>query len=547
MAKAPRSADFDLGAALAKPSFTPGAKDIPGLIELIVGGAEPGATRAAPALAKLGEVACGALQAKLGAKLEEGAKARLVSTLGLLARAGNADAQRLVLHAAEDPEVRVRKAAFSALGKLGGESARAAVIARWDAGDVPADERRVLAEALGKLGGDAAKERLAAATTGDDKELERRRDRALLMADRSSKRDVESAIATDVAPPAPLTVRLGCRIGLGPLLVEELSALGMTPRMIGNDVEVTLTGPWSQLFASRLWATAAIQLGSITPAARHAPRKRRDKRATEHVVDPEALGAAIVEAILAPRTRGLITAWTRGPIRWRLGFVSGHKRSIVWRVARDVTAAAPELINDPQATTWDIQVDDEAGTIALVPRRFVDPRWAWRVADVPAASHPSVAAALVRVAGVTEGEAVWDPFCGSGLEVIEAALRGATAFGTDLDERALEAAEKNRAAAGVTAKFVASDARAYECHPVAAIVTNPPLGSRVHVDAVAMLNECVPNLARQLAPGGRLVWITPSSRKTSPAAEAAGLTRALSIAVDLGGVRGHLERWTKPR
>ena len=35
-------------------------------------------------------------------------------------------------------------------------------------------------------------------------------------------------------------------------------------------------------------------------------------------------------------------------------------------------------------------------------------------------------------------------------------------------------------------------------------------------------------------------------RKTSPAAEAQGLRRSRSLAVDLGGVRGHLERWDKP-
>ena len=53
-----------------------------------------------------------------------------------------------------DPGVRVRRAAIAALGKLGGDDARAALLARWDAGDAPPDERRTLVEALGKLGGD---------------------------------------------------------------------------------------------------------------------------------------------------------------------------------------------------------------------------------------------------------------------------------------------------------------------------------------------------------------------------------------------------------
>ena len=111
---------------------------------------------------------------------------------------------------------------------------------------------------------------------------------------------------------------------------------------------------------------------------------------------------------------------------------------------------------------------------------------------------------------------------------------------------ALEAAQKNCAAAGIDATLTRSDARVYSCYPVAAIVTNPPLGSRVALDAPALLVDALSNFARQLGPGGRLVWITPATRKTSPAATAEGLIRSRSLAVDLGGVRGHLERWDKP-
>jgi hypothetical protein len=42
------------------------------------------------------------------------------------------------------------------------------------------------------------------------------------------------------------------------------------------------------------------------------------------------------------------------------------------------------------------------------------------------------------------------------------------------------------------------------------------------------------------------VWITPAPRRTGPVAERAGLRRSRVIAVDLGGVRGTLERWDKP-
>jgi len=49
---------------------------------------------------------------------------------------------------------------------------------------------------------------------------------------------------------------------------------------------------------------------------------------------------------------------------------------------------APELVNDPTATTWDVRIAD-ATALELIPRRAVDPRFGYRVADVPAASHPT--------------------------------------------------------------------------------------------------------------------------------------------------------------
>jgi len=528
-----RSPNFDLAADLASRSFTPARRDAPALVELIVAGVEPTAKRAARALAELH--AGGRLA--LGARLEtadEAAKARLVAALGLLARSGDEEAAKLVVAGLRDTGTRVRRTAALALGKLGGEAAAAALIARWDANDVTPDERRALTEALGKIGGAAALTRLKALTPGDDVELGRRRDRALLMADRSARRDEGSAIATDVAPPTPLLVRLACREGFAPLLAEELESLGLTPRATaGSHVLVRLEGPWSTLFASRLWVTAAIEIPLPPPSGSA----------------PDALATSVTRAITSDSTRALFAAWTRGPVRWRLGFARGHKRAVVWRVARDVTAAAPELVNDPTATSWEALVDDETKSLELVPKRIFDPRFAWRVAEVPAASHPTVAAALAWVAEARPQDRVWDPFCGSGAELIERARRGPyrSLLGTDIDVTALAAARENLDAARVRAELELADARTHRAGPVDLVVTNPPLGRRVRLDAAALLVESLPNLARRLAPRGRLVWITPAPRKTTPVAERLKLRRVRSLDVDLGGVRGRLERWDAAR
>lgn len=524
-----RKPGFDLAAELAKPGFTPGARDAGALVELVAGADDKVSAKAAPALASLREVARKAIVERIDAIADDGAKGRLVGVLGLLARAGDGEARGLVLARVNDRAVRVRRAAASALGKLGGDDARAALITRWDARDVTADERRVLVEALGKLGGADVLERLRAVEAGGDAELARRRDRALLMADREAGRDEASAIVVDAQPPKPLRVRLGCRSGLAGLLVAELAESGIAgTALVDSAVEIVLDAPLATLFAAHLWASVAIRV----PLASGGDLPR-----------------ALVETITSADVRALLRAWTRGPIRWRLGFASGHKRAVVWNVARDVTARAAELVNDPTSTTWDFVVDDEARTLELVPKKLEDARFTWRVAEVPAASHPSVAAALVRVAGVRATDRVWDPFCGSGLELVERGRRGAAAriVGSDIDDKALDAARANAAAGGVGLELVKGDARSVAVGEIDLAITNPPLGSRVHVDAATLLVEAMPNIARQLVKGGRLVWITPAFRRTTPACEGAGLSRLQSIPVDLGGVRGHLEEWEKRR
>ncbi len=545
----PRTSDFDLAKALASPSFTPAVRDAGALVELVVGGQDPASVRAAAALARLGEPGRKALEARLGgnatlpdvdvdgdgAELSDGATARLVGALGLLARTGDTAARAQLLAYVATSHVRVRRAAISALGKLAEhrdpalDEIRSALVARWDASDVAPDERRTLAEALGKLGGDEALSRLRALEPGSDAELGRRRDRALLIADRTAKRVDASEVATDVAPPSPLTVVLRSKAGLSRLLADELGQHGFAPRVRDElSVEVTLSEPWQALGRSRLWATAGIEV-----PLQSAPD----------------LETAIADAVVSPSVRALLTRWTRGPVRWRLGFAEGTRRAVVWRVAKAVTQRAPELVNDPTQTTWDVVVPAHERTIELVPRRADDPRFAWRVADVPAASHPCVAAALAFVAGARPTDRVWDPFAGSGAELVERARLGAFGrlIGSDLDERALAAARANIEAAGLTAHLELADARSFSPGAVDLIITNPPLGSRVHLDAARLLVEALPHFATILDPKGRLVWITPSPRKTSPVAERLGFLRTRSYPVDLGGVRGTLERWERSK
>lgn len=511
-------AENPLARELAKPSFTAGVRHVPQLIELLIDGDDAIASRARGALVGVPAAARPALIHQLAAATTDSQRARVIGALGDLGRVGDRAAVDALIGALADHAPRARRAAINALGKVAASERDLAcgpLVARWDASDVTADERRALVEALGKLGGEAALARLRSLAPGDDRELARRRDRALLVADRDARRGAPSAVRSDRAPPEPVKFELTCRHGFAPLLAEERAARGLAGELLDQ--------PLARLFRSRLWVAVNFPLATVR--------------------DPAAMTAAIIR----PDVRALLTAWTAGPIRWRLGFASGHRRAVVWQVARDVTAAAPELINDPTESTWEFIVDG-ADRLVLTPKRLADPRFSWRVADVPAASHPTVAAALAFVAEARSIDRVWDPFCGSGGELIERGLLGPfdRLIGSDVDPVALDAARANFAAAGLAATVIQADARrAGPPHSVDLIITNPPLGSRVQIDAARLLCEALPVWAPQLAAGGRLVWITPAPRRTTPVAEALGLRRTRAHAVDLGGVRGQLERWER--
>jgi Putative RNA methylase family UPF0020 len=523
-----RAADFDLAKALAEKNFTPAVRDVDAIVALLATLDEATLGKAQAALAGLGEPARVAIEKALPAVADEGARAKTIQALGLIARRGDAGARDRLLVTLGDSSSRVRRAAISALANLeAADDVRAALVVRWDDPTAPADERRALAEAFGKLGGDELVSRLRALDPQHDAELARRRDRGLLVADRGAKRGTESEVRTDVAPPSPLAVVLHTKPGLAGLLVDELRSLNIEARADRDDTAyTTLDAPWATLYKSRLWASAGIRV----------PRPAGDSG--------DALVNSIVAGLTAAPVRTLLAAWTTGPIRWRVELPEGKQRAVVWRVARDVTTYAPELVNDPTATTWDVRIAD-ATALELIPRRAADPRFAYRVADVPAASHPAVAAALARVGEPHDRDRVWDPFCGSGMELIECGrLAKCDLFGTDLDDRALDAANQNATAAGLNIAFTLGDARAaLGDGDLDLIISNPPLGSRVAVDAPGLLNALLPVIARRLSPKGRFVWLTPNTRATSPLAEQLRFRRTFSANVDLGGVRGRLERW----
>lgn len=508
-----------LARSVADPGFTPGRTDLPDVVLLLADDAA--ADAAERALLRAGAPAERALLARLP-DARPPLRPRLVRALGRLASAPESHlALRTCL---DDPDPKTRRNAIAALGKLGGpDTARELLVRARAERDLPA--LRSFVEALGKCG-DADALAFLESLTADDPELRRLAERARLMLARTLGRDATpSALDLDVTAAHPIV--LYCRAGLEPLLHKELGQGRPGHARIATE----LRAPLRSLLSSRLWT----ELGFPLPPQPRGPD----------------LAADLVKLLTGPAARAIFSTYTKGQVRYRLAWQGGgHRRAVVWRLAADVAAIAPDLVNDPHASTWEVVVDDARGqlTAELRPRKLGDQRFAYRTGDVPAASHPTIAAALARLAGVRDDDIVWDPFVGSGLELCERGLLGrfAALHGSDLDPKALAVAAANLQNAGLSATLTEADALTHTPPRPTLIITNPPMGRRVHRgDVGPLLTAFIAHAASLLPRGGRLAWISPIPRTTDPAAQAAGLTLARALPVDMGGFTAQLQRWER--
>ncbi|WP_394844007.1 methyltransferase [Pendulispora brunnea] len=505
-------------------------RDAAGLVALLVDPEETVRSAVERALARLGE----ALVAVVRDQWEEASPTSKVHLVRALARATSSDAAvGAFLRALNDEASQVRRAAARALGKLRGERARRvedALVGAWNRADVPVEEQRALASALGNLGAASAAPLLADMAT-QDPELQRIAARARLMIERTLVRgqDGGGSIDATAAPSEPVPIVFQVRRGLEPVLADELqdhgSPFGPMQTSTAGWVRGTLRGPLEQAWLARTALSFALRI--------------------------EAPGGDVATALASEAAQRIFTTWTRGPIRYRLAFAEGgHRRAQVWQIAQQVAARCPALINDPTSSLWEVLVREDS--LELSPRALPDPRFSYRVRDVPAASHPTIAAALARLGGIRADDVVWDPFVGSGMELVERARLGpcASLFGTDLAPKALQAARANLDSAKVSATLIQGDATRYTPPlPVTLIVTNPPMGLRVArtKELGDMLEQFLAHACDVLAPGGRLVWLSPFRERNRKAARALPFDVELSREVDMGGFWATLEILTKKK
>ncbi len=434
-----------------------------------------------------------------------------------------------------DPAEKIRRYAIAALPKIGaGVNEEAELLSLLETAKVDR-EKKFLGHALEKIGGRRTLEVIE--KSGLDLQT-RQKVRASV-----ARHESPSAIrmAAVVANYKGLRIHLRGRDGLESIVADEVKESPSARKKfhvehVGRGlVAITPAAPFTlaDIYQLRCFGTVSFVLGVANKS---------------HEME------ALASLITSPLSRRLFETFTEGSIRYRLDFVAkGHQRGAVRQIANRIFALCPEILNDARNAPWTIAIyaAEQGGTVELSPRLVPDPRLYFRRQDVPAASHPPLAACIARVARQMADEIVWDPFCGSGLELIERALLGGvrSLYGTDLSADAIATARNNLAAAKLApmeTKFTCGDFRDFaetlSPSSVSLVITNPPMGKRVPIpDLRGLIADLFTVSARVLKPGGRLVFANPF-RMESP-------SRSLKLQfrqrVDFGGFDCWLEKYLK--
>lgn len=180
----------------------------------------------------------------------------------------------------------------------------------------------------------------------------------------------------------------------------------------------------------------------------------------------------------------------------------------------------------------------------------------WKESHIAASLRPTVAAAMVRLAGLGPGMTFLDPFCGAGTILAEQCelagrrrLADATLIGSDLDMHALHCAADNLRKLG-TVQLLRADAAAL---PLAAqsvdrIVSNPPFGKQLaSPEQVGPLYRAAAReWQRVLRPGGRAVLLVADAEALREAVKPHGWQPARQLRVRILGQPAVLGVWHTP-
>jgi putative N6-adenine-specific DNA methylase len=295
--------------------------------------------------------------------------------------------------------------------------------------------------------------------------------------------------------------------GLEDLLLQELNSLG-GKQVAAVPGGVSFSGTWELCYRANLWSRIASRV--LWKVGEFRYRNEQDVYAAAHAVDWGRLFAV-------ERTIRVNVTAQKSPLK-SLEFVTLRVKDAVCDRFRDVLGKRPDV----ERTTPDVRVhaflEEERATLYLDTSGEPLFKRGWRAGPGEAPLRENLAAGIVMLTGWQPGEALLDPMCGGATLLVEAAAmaRGRAPgarrsfgfeklavfapkvweeikrekakssecrlYGSDNDPRALDAARRNLAAAGVERWVTLEHADILErAAPAAAgvMVANPPYGERM--------------------------------------------------------------------
>lgn len=438
----------------------------------------------------------------------------------------------------ESSHIKIKRYAVNALSKFGYSSDIEDILIKLYRSEKDISVKKVIIETLGKMGQE--KSCLFLKTISNDKSIDlpvksdfkKSVSKSLLISKRNLTRaSSSSAILDDKAPSKPTFINVYCRSGLEELCKDELNHLGSTDIVYTGTLKHQLKVSFEKLFSSRIMDYFSFPLGIFSGA----------------------IDEIIVKAVTSKLSQDILKNWSLGPIRFRIRWSDGsHKRSLIWNIAEQISEKSPDLINDSREPLWEFVAYQRKGSsfsIDLVPKKLTDPRFLYRVKDVPAASNPNLAAALAKLADAHDNDFVWDPFCGSGTELIERAIIGPykAMLGTDNDKKAIIAAKENVALSGMKhIEIEHCDAFTVKHISPSLIITNPPLGRRLPKDDIDEFFVKFISLSNSLlSHEGRLIFVSPHPSFTRDKSLELGLKLIFEQKVDMGGFSGTIQKFLR--
>ena len=153
----------------------------------------------------------------------------------------------------------------------------------------------------------------------------------------------------------------------------------------------------------------------------------------------------------------------------------------------------------------------------IVPKPFVERRPRKKPFFHPSAMQAKLARCMVNLARPKTGELVFDPFCGTGTMLIEAALIGCRAVGLDIQRRMARGTLKNLAHFKVKPEgVIVADARNLPITKVDCVVTDPPYGissTTLKRTTKQIVEELLTSVQDSLNRGRRICIAAPKTLK----------------------------------